>query len=259
MSELTYRIENKDCMDFLSTVEDNSIDYINVDPPYNIGYDGGDGWDTFESEDVYLQWCDKWIRECYRVLKPEGMFTIWGTMKNDLFLKLKIGVLNNIDGFYSQNPIVWSYNWGGREKTNFPNKFEVTWNYSKGKKFLFNFHDDTIKVDRKMKMNVRTGKPFPEDKMKVLPTSIWEGNLATTSKEAKETKFHPTVKPQFVLQRMISAYSPQGGLVMDIFSGSGSMAVASMETGRSFIGCELHKEYYDKSLERLTIHQPKLF
>jgi DNA modification methylase len=110
-----------------------------------------------------------------------------------------------------------------------------------------------------MKMNVRTGKPFPEDKMKVLPTSIWEGNLATTSKEAKETKFHPTVKPQFVLQRMISAYSPQGGVVMDIFSGSGSMAVASMETGRSFIGCELHKEYYDKSLERLTIHQPKLF
>jgi phosphate transport system substrate-binding protein len=43
MSELNYRIENKDCMDFLSTVEDNSIDYINVDPPYNIGYDGGDG------------------------------------------------------------------------------------------------------------------------------------------------------------------------------------------------------------------------
>ena len=74
MSELTYRIENKDCMDFLSTVEDNSVDYINVDPPYNIGYDGGDGWDTFESEDAYLQWCDTWIRECYRVLKPGGIF-----------------------------------------------------------------------------------------------------------------------------------------------------------------------------------------
>ena len=74
MSELTYRIENKDCMDFLSTVEDNSVDYINVDPPYNIGYDGGDGWDTFESEDAYLQWCYGWIRECYRVLKPGGIF-----------------------------------------------------------------------------------------------------------------------------------------------------------------------------------------
>jgi DNA modification methylase len=134
MSELTYRIENKDCMDFLSTVEDNSIDYINVDPPYNIGYDGGDGWDTFESEDAYLQWCDTWIRECYRVLKPGAMFTVWGTMKNDLFLRLKLEVLNKIEGFYSQNPILWSYNWGGREKTNFPYKFECTWNYSKGKK-----------------------------------------------------------------------------------------------------------------------------
>ena len=106
MSELTYRIENKDCMDFLSTVEDNSIDYINVDPLYNIGYDGGDGWDTFESEDAYLTWCDSWIRECYRVLKPGGMFTVWGTMKNDLFLRLKIEVLNKIDDFY--NALGWN-------------------------------------------------------------------------------------------------------------------------------------------------------
>jgi site-specific DNA-methyltransferase (adenine-specific) len=95
--------------------------------------------------------------------------------------------------------------------------------------------------------------------MKVLPTNIWEGNLATTSLEARESKFHPTVKPQFVLQRMISAYSPKGGVVLDIFSGSGSMAVAAMETGRNFVGCELHQDYYNKSLERLGLHQPKLF
>lgn len=57
---------------------------------------------------------------------------------------------------------------------------------------------------------------------------------------------------------MIAAYSPKGGTVLDIFSGSGSMAVAAMETGRSFVGCELHKDYYDKSLERLGLHQPKL-
>jgi DNA modification methylase len=110
-----------------------------------------------------------------------------------------------------------------------------------------------------MEMNVRTGEPFPPEKMMVLPTNIWEGNLATTSLEAKESKFHPTVKPQFVLQRMVAAYSPKGGLVMDIFLGSGSMAVAAMETGRSFVGCELQKDYYEKSLERLELHQPKLF
>jgi DNA modification methylase len=179
-------------------------------------------------------------------------------MKNDLFLRLKLEVLNKIDGFYSQNPILWSYNWGGREKTNFPYKFEATWNYSKGKTFVFNNDDDTIKVRRKMVMNVRTGLPFPEDKMMVLPTNIWEGNLATTSKESKESKFHPTVKPQFVLKRMVAAYTPKNGLVMDIFSGSGSLAIAAMETGRSFIGCELYEEYYHKSLDRLNQHQPKL-
>ena len=110
-----------------------------------------------------------------------------------------------------------------------------------------------------MEMNVRTGLPFPEDKMMVNPTNIWEGNLATTSLEAKESKFHPTVKPQFVLKRMIAAYSPKDGVVMDIFSGSGSMAVAAIETGRNFIGCELYEEYYKKSLTRIALHQPKLF
>jgi len=37
------------------------------------------------------------------------------------------------------------------------------------------------------------------------------------------------------------------------------MAVAAMETGRNFVGCELQKDYYEKSLERLGLHQPKLF
>ena len=37
------KLENKDCVEFLKTLDDNSVDYINVDPPYNIGYDGGDG------------------------------------------------------------------------------------------------------------------------------------------------------------------------------------------------------------------------
>jgi len=255
---MSYRIENSDCLNFLKTIDDNSIDYINVDPPYNIGYDGGDGWDTFESEEKYLEWCKEWITECYRVLKPGRMFTVWGTMKNDLFLRLKLEVLNKIDGFHSQNPILWSYNWGGREKTNFPYKFEATWNYSKGKSFLFNGEDPKVRVKRKMEMNVRTGQPFPEDKMMVLPTNIWEGNLATTSLEAKESKFHPTVKPQFVLQRMVSAYSNPNDTVLDIFSGSGSMCVAAIETGRSFIGCELSEEYHKQSLERIKKHTPKL-
>jgi DNA modification methylase len=239
-------IKNQDCLEFLKTVPDNSIGHINCDPPYNIGYDGGKGWDTFQSEDSYLHWSKEWITECTRVLKPNRMLCVWGTQKTDLFFRLKLEVLNNIDGLYPQPAIHWSYNWGGRTKKNFAHKFETAWCYSKGEDFYFD--RDSVEVERKMKINVRTGEPYDNG---TIPTTVWKGNLGTTSKEAKESNFHPTVKPQFVLQRMIKAYSKEEETVLDCFSGSGSTAIAALSTNRNFIGCELDTEYYEKSLERI--------
>ena len=39
---------NSDCLELLKTLENNSIDLILTDPPYNIGFDGGKGWDTVD-------------------------------------------------------------------------------------------------------------------------------------------------------------------------------------------------------------------
>ena len=242
-------ITNKDCIEFLKSLDDNSVGHINCDPPYNIGYDGGAGWDTFPSEEDYLNWCREWITECARVLKPERMLCVWGTQKTDLFFRLKLEVLNKIDTLCPQSPIHWSYNWGGRPRNNFAHKFETAWCYSKGNTFFFD--RTNIEVERKMKVNVRTGEPYTNG---TIPTTIWEGNLGTTSKEAKESNFHPTVKPQFVLQRMINAYTPNGETVLDCFSGSGSTAIAAYYTGHDFVGCERSTEYYNQSLDRLHKH-----
>jgi DNA modification methylase len=241
-----YELTNQDCVEFLKTLPDNSVHHCNFDPPYNIGYDGGDGWDTFPSEKEYLDWCKKWISEAVRVLSPGRMLCIWGTQKSDTFLKLKLEVLNSFPELTPQSAIHWSYNWGGRPVNNFAHKFETAWCYSKGKDF--HFESDEVRVERKMKKNIRTGKEYEKG---TVPTTIWEGNLATVSKESKESKFHPTVKPQFVLQRMILAYTKKGETVIDCFSGSGSTAIASLSTGRNFIGSEISKEYYELSKERI--------
>lgn len=243
-------LKNEDCLDFLKSLDDNSVGHVNCDPPYNIGYDGGDGWDTFPSEDAYLDWSREWITECARVLKPNRMMCVWGTQKTDLFFRLKLEVLNQVEGLVGQSAIHWSYNWGGRPRNNFAHKFETAWCYSKGNTFFFD--RTNVEVERKMKMNIRTGKPYENG---TIPTTIWEGNLTTASNEAKESNFHPTVKPQFILQRMIYAYTEPDDLVLDCFSGSGSTAVACINTGRNFIGSEVHKEYYDKSLERIANNQ----
>lgn len=238
-------LKNMDCLDLLKTIEDNTVDLVLTDPPYFIGYDGGKGWDSqWKTEDEYLNWCNLWTKECVRVLKPSRMLIVFGTLKTDTFLRYKLNVLNALP-INSQNEIIWSYNWGGRGKNNFARKHEYAWCYSKGNEFLFN--SDSILVERKQKMNIRTGKPFEKG---TIPTCVWEKNNHTTSKEY--VNWHPTQKPLMILERMISAYTNEGDIVLDIFSGSGSTMIAASNTNRKFIGCEISKEYYDKSLERLS-------
>lgn len=85
-------LELSDCMDYLSNLSDASVDLVLVDPPYFIGYDDGEGWDSqWESEPEYLQWCALWTSECVRVLKPNRMLIVWGTLKTDTFFEIQAG------------------------------------------------------------------------------------------------------------------------------------------------------------------------
>ena len=236
-------ITNKDCLKFLKTIPDKSVDLVLTDPPYNIGFDGGKGWDKWETEQDYLDWCMEWSRECIRVLKDERMFVVWGTLKTDTFLRYKLN-LNKIDGIFSQNEIIWSYNWGGRSKDNFARKHEYAWCYSTGKKFLFN--GDDVRVERKVGKNLRTGKEYTKG---TIPTCVWEKNNHTTSEDY--CGWHPTTKNIEILERIIRAYSNENDLVLDCFMGSGSTAIACKKTNRDYIGCELDKEYISKAIKRI--------
>lgn len=62
---------------------------------------------------------------------------------------------------------------------------------------------------------------------------------------------HPTEKPLQLLKNCILKSSKKGDVVLDCFSGSGTTAKASIELDRSFLGCEMDKEYYEMSLKRL--------
>ena len=82
-----------------------------------------------------------------------------------------------------------------------------------------------------------------------IPTDVWNKNNHTTSKEY--CNWHPTQKPLELLERVIKANTNKGDVVLDIFSGSGSTAIAANNTGRIFWGCEKDTEYYEKSLIRI--------
>jgi DNA modification methylase len=170
---------------------------------------------------------------------------VWGTTKTDTFLKYKLDVLNSQNDLHYQNWIIWSYDWGGRTKKKFPRKHEDLLMYSKGKDFLFNA--DSVRIPYKMAKNIREGaqnNPFGK-----LPTDVWNKNNHTTSLEY--AGWHPTQKPLELLKRVIKAHTKEGDVVLDIFNGSGSTMIACELTNRKFAGCELNKEYYEKSIERM--------
>lgn len=67
-------------------------------------------------------------------------------------------------------------------------------------------------------------------------------------------KNHPTEKPIDVLKFYINNSSNEGDLVFDPFMGSGSTAIAALETNRNYLGFEIDKEYYDVSIERINTY-----
>jgi DNA modification methylase len=236
------KLENKSCLSYLKTLEDESVDLVLVDPPYFIDYED---WDNqWETEQEYLDWCKNWVEESYRVLKPNSCFYVWGTTKTDLFLRFKLEVMNATENLHYQNWIVWSYDWGGRTKKKWARKHEDLLFYSKEEDFPF--YDGRIRVPYKMESNIRdSAENDPRGK---IPTDVWEKNNHTASKEY--CSWHSTQKPLSLLERIIKAHTEKGDTVLDFFSGSGSTMIASYNTGRKFKGCEIDTEYYKKSLDR---------
>lgn len=233
-------LEKCDALEFLGRQKDESVDMALLDPPYFIGHDT---WDRkWISEKAYLDWCRQWTEEAVRCLRPGRAICVWGTLKTDTFLRYKLDILNSIPGLYPQNEIVWSYNWGGRSKKNFARKHEYVWVYSKGDLY---FDPDGVRVERKQKINIRTGKAFEKG---TIPTCVWEKNNHTMSKEY--CKWHSAQKPIALLERLIRAYTRPGETVMDFFSGTGATAIACHNAGRDFIGAELSPDYHHRSLRR---------
>ena len=66
-----------DCLDVLPKIKDASVDLVFADPPFNLGKDYGKGVDDARASDEYLTWCQDWIYQCVRTLKPGGALFLY--------------------------------------------------------------------------------------------------------------------------------------------------------------------------------------
>lgn len=72
-----------------------------------------------------------------------------------------------------------------------------------------------------------------------------------------DERLHPTQKPIELIEYLIKTYSNEGDIILDNCIGSGTTAVAAMNTNRNFIGFELDKNYFDIAIKRIENLLPK--
>ncbi len=237
------------CLTELQKIPKESIDLIFADPPYFMQTEGSlirtegtkfsgveDDWDKFEDYQHYDEFCHQWLKECYRILKPNGSIWVIGAFQNIY----RIGhIMQNLN-FWILNDVVWyktnpTPNFKGTRFTN-ANETLLWCTKSKSAKYTFNY---------------KTMKHLNGQKQM---KSIWEIGLCIGNERIKNqdgTKAHSTQKPEKLLLHVILSSSKVGDTVLDPFMGSGTTAAIAKLTGRNYIGIEQDLAYINIAEKRL--------
>ncbi len=239
-----------DAIEALSTLDDESVDLIFADPPYNIGKNFNGHKDKWGTEEEYLNWCYKWIDLCIRKLKPSGSFYVMTATQFmpyfDIYLRKRMDILARI---------VWYYDSSGvQAKKYFGSMYEPILFCVKDKNnYTFNTNDILVeaKTGAKRKLiDYRKSVPTVYSSEKV-PGNVWE--FARVRYRMEEYENHPTQKPVALLERIIKASSNPGDLVLDPFSGTFTTCYVAQSYGRKSVGIELQNEYVKIGLRRLNL------
>ena len=239
---------------------DESADIVICDPPYNIGKDFGNDSDCQEM-DSYLCWCDQWIAECMRILKPNGTMYIYGFSETLAYIRVRIKL--------HVRWIVWHYTNKTTPSLHFWQRTHESILCCYKQKPVFNRDDvrepytDNFVKNAAGKIRKSTKGRFSNgDKETIyhahekgaLPRDVIKISALAGGAGRKERVNHPTQKPLALCEKLLLAARNKNGRTMVVvpFAGSGSECVAAKQLGLDFIGMEINPEYVELCNERLV-------
>jgi site-specific DNA-methyltransferase (adenine-specific) len=241
-------LHHGDCFEVMKTMEDNSVDMILCDPPYEtVNWKSPHEWDKVLPFD--LLWENYW-----RLLKPKGAIALFG---NDPFSTLlKMSQLQ-----YFKYDYVWKKSKAGgfaNAKVKPLKTYELISIFSQGTTSpgrLNNmpyYPQGLLKIDKKVKP---TGKSRLGITVRDNAPSEYVQEFTNYPNDflefASESGIHPTQKPVPLLEHLIKTYTLPDMVVMDNCAGSFSTGVAALKTGRKFIGIEKNEEYFNLGVDRM--------
>lgn len=214
------QLHNGDCLEVMKTIPDESVDLVLTDPPYGINYQSMRRKDKSKRMPKIkndIKPFIEFIPELKRIIKSTGcamIFTRWDVQQYFVSEIEK-------NGLHVRNVLIWDKKAHGMGdlKRAYGSRYESIIFVSK----------DGFRFPGKRPQDIIEAKRVPAEKL-----------------------VHPNEKPIGLQETLVQQVTKTGAVVLDCFMGSGSTGVACVNTGRSFIGIELDKNYYDIACGRIN-------
>lgn len=280
------KIEISDNLQFMHSIESNTIDLIYCDILYGTGRNFGDYQDLKPIRNEIEEYYIPRIKEMHRILKPTG--SIYLQMSEEILHWVRC-IMDDVFGYERfLRQIYWKRtdNKGSSKSKckTFPNSIDCIVYYSKTERFTFNVEyteysqqriDEFRHEDEKGKYRWQTLRTYSQDRY----NKLMESGMIKVPQTSKYPQFKQYLeeskgvildnnwqdiyyvkygamyfseKPKALIERIIKASSKENDLVADFYLGSGTTAVVCKELNRNFIGCDINPKAIEITNERLS-------
>lgn len=240
-------------LEMLASLGDESVNLVITSPPYNIGKSYEEKID-FEK---YLDFQKQVISECVRVLKPGGSicWQVGFSISDGELLPLDIVFypIFKSHNLVLRNRIIWSFGHGLHARSKFSGRHETILWFSKGKD-LPHFDLDAVRVpqlypEKKHYKGPKKGQ-LSSNPLGKNPGDVWD--IPNVKAHHVEKTTHDCQFPIALVQRLIRALCPPGGLVLDPFAGVATTGCAAEIEGRPYVLAEKDPGFHKVGLDRLS-------
>jgi len=241
---LESRLINSDCLETLKNIPDNTIDFCFADPPYNLQKEY-DRWDDDLQLIRYFEWCDSWLSELIRILKPGRSLAV---LNIPLWAIRYYQHLTKSSSF--QSWIAW-------DSLGFPVRLIMPAHYA-----ILVFSKGPSRALPGLANNITQAldrialSPLPEfyclrsscvnqkgrRNKEVEITDLWY-DIHRLKHNCRRVD-HPTQLPPILMSRLIALYTYPGEMILDCFNGAGTSTLVAQKLGRKYIGIELSPKYH---------------
>jgi len=231
-----------DCLEVMKDIPDKSIDMILCDLPYQTT---ACKWDTIiPFEPLWEQY--------KRIIKDNGAIVLTASQPFTSAL-----VMSNVKWYRHQ--WVWNKNNSAGFATAKIRPFAICEDVLVfGRNKVHYYPQMEVRGEPRLKGGYSSSENYGIIPSKSKSNTYYPKNLINISTASQVGKLHPTQKPVALFEYLIKTYTSVGDTILDNCIGSGTTAVAAINTGRNFIGIEMDKGYCDIANKRIQEAREKL-